>query len=267
VGDREYLLARADESAERGRLRNLEAWLDPITVRHLEATGIASGWRCLEVGAGGGSIARWIRERVGDSGSVVATDIDTRYLTDLATTVDVRQHDLLADELEVGAYDLVHGRAVLQHLAEPLVGLARMRDAVGPGGWLVVEESDLGMFSMSGSPDAGRATALVHELQQRWASLGVLDSFFGRKVPGLVRELGFEAFAVDAATGVGTRGEPVYDAMRLAWPRLRRAAGAVGLEEDDLVCLDRVWESPSTLAVTMTLFAAWARKPRDPRPS
>jgi hypothetical protein len=75
MGDGDYLLARADECAERARLRNLEAWLDPITVEHLEATGIAAGWRCLEVGAGGGSIARWLSERVAPSGSLVATDI------------------------------------------------------------------------------------------------------------------------------------------------------------------------------------------------
>ena len=56
-----YMRAEADEQVERERLRNLEAWLDPITARHLEATGVAVGWRCLEVGAGGGSIAALAR--------------------------------------------------------------------------------------------------------------------------------------------------------------------------------------------------------------
>ena len=34
----------------------------------------------LEIGAGGGSIARWLAERVGPTGSVLATDIDPRFI-------------------------------------------------------------------------------------------------------------------------------------------------------------------------------------------
>jgi hypothetical protein len=52
----------------------------------------------------------------------------------------------------------------------------------------------------------------------------------------------------------------VYDTMRLAWPQTRPAVAAAGVDEADLALLDAVWESPSTWAVTMTLFAAWARK-------
>jgi SAM-dependent methyltransferase len=262
MAEQEYLLARADESSERDRLRSLEAWLDPITVRHLEATGVELGCRCLEVGAGGGSIARWLAERVGGTGSVVATDIDVRFLTNLPPNVEVRRHDLMSDPLEMGAYDVVHGRAMLQHLADPGVGLARLAQAVAPGGWLVVEENDLGLFTMSGHPEAERATAVMQDLSVRWTAMGVLDAFFGRKVPGLVYELGFEAFAVDTTTGIGVCGNAVYDTMRLAWPQTRRGAAAAGLDEADLACLDAVWESRSTLAVTMTLFAARARKPK-----
>ncbi len=41
----------------RQRLRGLERLLDPGTIRHLEALGVGAGWHCLEVGAGGGTIA------------------------------------------------------------------------------------------------------------------------------------------------------------------------------------------------------------------
>jgi tRNA A58 N-methylase Trm61 len=46
----------------------------------LESLGVADGWRCLEVGAGGGSIAEWLCRRVGRKGAVLATDLDTRFL-------------------------------------------------------------------------------------------------------------------------------------------------------------------------------------------
>ena len=141
---------------------------DPITARHVQDTGLGAGWRCLEVGAGGGSIARWLGEQVGVTGSVVATDLDVHRLTDLPSNVKARRHDILADDLERGAYDLVHGRAVLQHLSDPEAGLTRMANAVAPGGWLVIEENDLGLFTMSGPPQAARATAVMHDLTSRW---------------------------------------------------------------------------------------------------
>lgn len=62
------------------RLSTLETIEDPATIDHLEKIGIAEGWNCLEVGAGGGSITEWLCRRVGPTGNVVATDVNTRYL-------------------------------------------------------------------------------------------------------------------------------------------------------------------------------------------
>ena len=62
---------------ERERLGHLEAVSDPGTIRHLEAAAVGVGWRCAEIGAGTGSIAEWLSHRVGATGHVVATDIET----------------------------------------------------------------------------------------------------------------------------------------------------------------------------------------------
>src|SRR5262245_60645354 len=90
-----------------GRLRALEAALDSGTIRFLEALGTCEGWRCLEVGAGAGSIAAWLCQRVGATGHVLATDLDTRFLDALdAPNLEVRRHDITTDELPEGAFDL-----------------------------------------------------------------------------------------------------------------------------------------------------------------
>ena len=134
--------------------------------------------------------------------------------------------------------------------------------AVAPRGWLVVEESDFGVFTLAGTPDAATATNSIHEAFSRLGTAGVGNAFFGREVPGLVHALGLEAFGVDAVTGIGVPGDSVYEIIRLAWPELRRGAVAVGIDESDLVCVDTALASASSLMVVETLFAAWGRKPR-----
>ena len=109
-----YFAARTAEESERERLSLLECVEDPSSRRHLAALSIERGWRCLEIGAGHGSIARWLAEQVGPQGLVVATDLNPRFLTELQMpNVEVRQHDIRTDPLEAGLYDLAHCRAVL----------------------------------------------------------------------------------------------------------------------------------------------------------
>ena len=127
---------------EKQRLDALGALCDEGTFRHLAARGLGAGWRCLEVGAGSGTVARWMAQQVGASGHVVATDLDARYLEPLAADgIEVRCEDIAARPPEVGAYDLVHARAVLQHIPARDAVLASLARAVKPGGWLVLEDA------------------------------------------------------------------------------------------------------------------------------
>src|SRR5262249_20063454 len=97
----EYGLSRFDaEELERARLDLLERFHDPLSTRLFDSIGVSEGWRCLDVGAGGGSSTRLLAQRVGETGSVVATDLDTRLLEPLAGgSVEVWRHDLVADPL------------------------------------------------------------------------------------------------------------------------------------------------------------------------
>lgn len=141
-----YALDNAMDHA-RERLSRLQDVYDPGTIRLLGALGVDSGWRCLEVGAGAGSIAVWMSEQVGPSGSVLATDIDPRFLDQLAAeraNIEVRQHDVVNDELPVSAFDLIHTRMVLEHLPARDQALSRLVNALTPGGWLMIESIDFG---------------------------------------------------------------------------------------------------------------------------
>jgi ubiquinone/menaquinone biosynthesis C-methylase UbiE len=151
---------------QRQRLHALEAVLDPGTRRVLDQRGVGPGWRCLEVGAGAGSIASWLCKRVVPGGSVVATDLDITLLGELAhPNLEVRVHDVLNDELPQGEFDLVHLRLVLAWLAQPRQALRRLLAALKPGGWLVAEEMDF--QSVAHPRDAGPSSRPVRPAQLR----------------------------------------------------------------------------------------------------
>src|SRR5215212_3622133 len=89
-----YVLDSVEADRELNRIRAIEADWGPKTTRHLSELGVAPGWKCLEVGAGGGGVARWLAERVGEAGRVVATDINTRFLDSInLPNVEVRRHN------------------------------------------------------------------------------------------------------------------------------------------------------------------------------
>jgi SAM-dependent methyltransferase len=121
-----------------------------MTISRLTELGVAAGWRCLDVGAGRGSVARWLRDRVGPDGRVVAVDLDTRFFEN-EPGIEASQRDILADEIEQDAFDLVHCRLLLHHLrGRQLEAVTRMASALRPGGVLIASECYLGAMRASG---------------------------------------------------------------------------------------------------------------------
>ena len=128
---------------EHDRLQSLERLFDPSSQRHIAARGLTTGWRCLEVGCGAGSLALWLADQIGPTGSVVATDLDPRFIdASQRANLEVRQHDLMRDPLEAASYDLVHARAVVEHIPDHAAAIRRLVEALKPGGWLVLEDVD-----------------------------------------------------------------------------------------------------------------------------
>src|SRR5205823_2147777 len=149
---------RIDESAdqarqEQARLRVLADLRDPSTRRRLTAVGIAPGWRCCDVGSGAGTIAAWMAEQVGSEGSVVSVDVDTRFQPPSSNNIEVRTLDITSEPIGDAEFDLVHARAVLEHVAEREAVLDNMIAAAKPGGWIVATDADWVQFDAQPVPE------------------------------------------------------------------------------------------------------------------
>jgi SAM-dependent methyltransferase len=234
-----YVHSDEQDAVERNRLTIQASILDPITIRHLKTIGVTEGWNCLDVGAGAGSIAQWLATQVGSTGHVVATDIDIRFLKDLNTpNLEVRQHDILTDDLEKNSFDLVHCRLLLMHLSEPETALKRMAEAVRPGGWLLIEEQDYGStLSLDVTDQSTKASTWVEGVRAMMDFLlkrGFGDGFFGRRVRALIERLGFVDVDQDGWTRISRGGDDIARERAAAWQtamNLRMSAGDITQEE------------------------------------
>lgn len=201
MADHGYLLDnRAVEAGH--RFDALSRIFNPSTFRHIDDLGIAAGWRCWEVGAGGASVVRWLAERVGPEGRVLATDIDVSWAQEAAgPTVEVRKHDVAGDEPPAGTFDLVHARLVLIHVVDRDQALRSMAKVLRPGGWLILEDADPALQPLSCLDVQGPAQELANRLRTGFRALlsqrGV-DLEYGRKLPRLLRDAGLTDVAADA---------------------------------------------------------------------
>jgi SAM-dependent methyltransferase len=256
----DYFAASTGHDVELDRVRCLERALDPITFRRLERIAIGYGWRCLEVAAGAGSVAAWMADRVGRHGSVLATDIDTRFLDDLGPPITVKRVDLVNDDVGSAAFDLVHSRNILHHLARPEAALEKMATVVKPGGWLCIEEGDLGGASAVdlAYPGALVWTEQTRSICERQRDAGVMDLFFGRRLRGLIERTGFEGVGSDGVTNICRGGEVAGRNWQLTL-EVFYAAGTLTDDERDLSM--RLMNDPEFAFIGQpTLFGAWARR-------
>lgn len=224
--DREYVFANAWELA-RTRLSMLEACHDPTSFRCAGDLGVASGWHCLDAGAGGGSFAQWLAQRVGERGRVVAADLDVRLLDDLrGPNIEVWQLDLVGDELPESAFDFVHTRMVLMHIPERDEVLARLVRALRPGGVLMVEEQDV--FPVALTPEGSYADTWAAFVPGMRAA-GV-DPKWARLLPSRLASVGVTGVEAEVEVQLFCGGSPAGRFWSLTWLQARERLVGAGVD-------------------------------------
>ncbi|MFF7489015.1 methyltransferase domain-containing protein [Streptomyces luteogriseus] len=263
--DEGYLLDNRQAEAAT-RFDALAALFDASTFRHVEAAGIAEGWRCWEVGAGGPSVAAWLRERVGPTGRVLATDIDISWTGTAATEgVEVLRHDVGRDDPPPGPFDLVHARLVLVHVAEREAALRAMVRALRPGGVLLIEDADPALQPLicpdEYGPEQERANRLRAGFRELLRRRGA-DLSYGRRLPRLLREAGLVDIGADARFPVTSPACDVLEAATVRQVRDRLVAAGLATDEEIDAHLAAVEAGRLDLA-TSPMISAWGRRPAD----
>ena len=145
-----YALGHSPEEYDRLRTQ-ARVWED-ATGRLLDRVGLGPGASCLDAGCGPGETMRLMAERAGPTGRVLGIDTDSSLgAMALASLHDeghrqcsFRAQDLTGGEPIPGApFDLVYARLLLFHLPQRAAVLARLWDAVAPGGHLLVQDYDV----------------------------------------------------------------------------------------------------------------------------
>ena len=180
-------------------LRN-DVYRRPL-VTALDRLGLREGWRCVDVGAGGGDVTVALAEIVGRDGRVYAVDSDpgsrdetARSAAAYAQVVAITQagEDLRLPE----PVDLAFCRFLLMHVHDPVVVLRRMGGAVRPGGWVVAQEPVTSAGRIDGRP------------------LSMPDARHpdvGARLPALARDAGLEIVDAWAEAPAGAGPGPVHD--------------------------------------------------------
>ncbi len=188
-----------NEAARLGKLQGLH---DDASVRRLRALGVGPGWHCLELGAGAGSIASWMADDVGPTGTVTAVDRDASQLRRLGQkgNVSVVEDDLISMSFPENTFDVIHSRSVLMHVDAADAVVAKLVPALRPGGVVLFEEGDGAPALTAVDPPAPFVTVMV-PLARRWT--------WARHLPRLLARLGLHEVRDDVRDAPITGGTPV----------------------------------------------------------
>lgn len=140
---------RQHATFDREKAAKFNEWAAETLPIILPNLGLHAGDTVADIGAGGGAFAVAFAEIVGPSGRVIAVDsypemlqfveeYAAKHTGDRTGTVGTLLLPESGDGLPRGEFDLVFMRQVYHHLADPPSYLAKVRDALRPGGRIVI---------------------------------------------------------------------------------------------------------------------------------
>lgn len=251
--------------AGKARLNVLAQVLEPTTLALFKRIGIEQGMDCLDVGSGGGDVARLLAHCVGPRGRVVGLDFDAEIVRLAAADMQAAGLDQVSfrvanvyDLQPEPVYDRVYVRFLLTHLPDPLRALRKLMQMLKPGGVLMVEDVEMsGRFCYPALPLFDAGVQLYRTAAQRKGG----DPEIGPKLPGLLQAAGLKGVGVNLVQPVFLHGKGKSMMSLTLW----RIADAVLTEKlssasdfEALVTEIAAFEArPDTLVSLPRIFQVW----------
>lgn len=194
---------------------------------------------------------------VGPTGTVISTDLQPGLLDTLDLgNVEVLRHDIRVDDFPKASFDLVHTRAVLMHVPVDADLLSRMVSWLRPGGWLLLEEPDFGMWLA----DHDRLWAAHPEAWHQAFPDGSLAR--GRELLRQIHRLDLVDIDADAEVDIVRPGTPLAEFYRLSLAAIGPAALRAGaMSPDDAAALIDHQMMDDFLACGFVHIGVWGRRP------
>jgi len=223
-------------SAGRARLRVLSRVVAPTTDSLLARLGVAAGWRCLDVGCGGGDVTVRLAELAAPA-AVVGIDVDVPQL-EIArqeaaasgrTNVEFRAVDAETCDAEIDErFDLVFARFLLTHLPDPTSALAAMVRLARAGGVVAVEDIDVAAHFCY--PPSGAFDRFVEWYTAAHRARGG-DPMIGLRLPRMLLEEGIHDVAMNVVQPAGLHGD-ITQIAPLTLTNTRQAIVDLGIATD-----------------------------------
>ncbi|MGH3825895.1 MAG: methyltransferase [Pseudonocardiaceae bacterium] len=242
--------------------RCLAEMLDPMTTARLAQTGVAEGWHCLYVGAGEGSVASWLADRVAPSGRVLATDIKPSHIPARAG-LEVAQHDIVHDPLPEAGFDLICARLVLRNLPERRAVLGRLVRALRPGGWLQLDEFDItyGPALLMPDPHARELYEAFMAAKARLFDTAGADGAWGRHAAQAMRDAGLVDIDPQPRLELWHAGSAGTHLLIHHTFHLREQLIDAGLTDQQLAGIRRLLTDPGFSASSYPIYSVQGRRP------
>lgn len=255
----EYVLTK-EWPGEQERLNLLEATVDGFSMDAIRAAGIGPGTRCLEIGAGSGSMARWLARESGDPSLVTATDIDPRLLKPLAAEgIQVLEHNVVTDDFPSGSFDLVHTRTVLEHIPQREDVLDRIIPWLAPEGVLIIVDC-------ASYPVVSSSNPIYRAAMQAWVDVLALtgtDYEWTRKFPEPLQRHGYRDVGASAMVPAMQGGTDMAKFWSMSLETLReRIVEAKLLASDAIDAAQELLADPTFWDLGPGFVAAWGRRPK-----
>jgi len=234
---------------------------DDITLARLRELGAGPGRRCLDLGAGTGTVARRLLREAGVA-EVVAVDRDVRFLAARPEPgLTAVAADVTSDGFRPGLFDLVHARFLLMHLPSPERLVRRLAGLLAPGGVLVL--GDAVDLTTEGAP----ATAYTRTVRAMWRGLRETigtDVSWVPHCPELLRAAGLVSVAAEIHVPPLVPGSPISRFWAQTWDRARPAMVATGLVDEAVIDeAARDLRSGAFAGLSPGMLTAWGSRPAE----